>query len=124
MRRAALARSGTPRSSSDIGTQMAGTAPRGRVCWSEVIPLLQRAGLNVAAVQNPLTSLADDVEATRRILALQDGPTVLVGRRSEGLKLDSTILGQRALSEPAFAWLANSARPVYASTSRPAARRY
>src|SRR5229473_5788619 len=50
--------------------------------WSEVIPLLQRAGLNVTAVQNPLTSLADDVEATRRVLALQDGPTVLVGQRS------------------------------------------
>jgi pimeloyl-ACP methyl ester carboxylesterase len=41
--------------------------------WSEVIPLLQRAGLNVTAVQNPLTSLADDVAATRRALALQDG---------------------------------------------------
>src|SRR5437867_4771309 len=52
--------------------------------WSEVIPLLQGAGLNVTAVQNPLTSLADDVEATRRILALQDGPTVLVGHSWAG----------------------------------------
>jgi len=52
--------------------------------WSEVIPLLQRAGLNVTAVQNPLTSLTDDVEATRRILALQDGPTVLVGHSWAG----------------------------------------
>jgi len=52
--------------------------------WSEVIPLLQHAGLNVTAVQNPLTSLADDVEATRRILALQDGPTVLVGHSWAG----------------------------------------
>src|SRR6202163_3334363 len=52
--------------------------------WSEVIPLLQRAGLNVMAVQNPLTSLADDVEATRRILALQDGRTVLVGHSWAG----------------------------------------
>ena len=48
-------------------------------CWSEVIERLQRAGLNITAVQNPLTSLADDVAATRRVLALQDGPTVLVG---------------------------------------------
>jgi len=46
--------------------------------WSEVIARLQAAGLHVTAVQNPLTSLADSVEATRRILALQDGPTVLV----------------------------------------------
>jgi pimeloyl-ACP methyl ester carboxylesterase len=47
--------------------------------WTEVIGRLQAAGLNVTSVQNPLTSLADDVEATRRALALQDGPTVLVG---------------------------------------------
>jgi len=46
--------------------------------WAEVIPLLQAAGLNVTAVQNPLTSLADSDAATRRELALQDGPTVLV----------------------------------------------
>ncbi|HEY0946138.1 MAG TPA: alpha/beta hydrolase [Opitutaceae bacterium] len=52
--------------------------------WSEVIPLLQRAGLQVTAVQNPLTSLADDVAATRRILALQEGPTVLVGHSWAG----------------------------------------
>jgi pimeloyl-ACP methyl ester carboxylesterase len=52
--------------------------------WSEVIPLLQHAGMHVTAVQNPLTSLADDVEATRRILALQDGPTVLVGHSWAG----------------------------------------
>src|SRR5258708_6028036 len=46
--------------------------------WAEVIPLLQAAGLKVTAVQNPLTSLADSDAATRRELALQDGPTVLV----------------------------------------------
>src|SRR3954447_5002608 len=46
--------------------------------WSKVIPLLQAAGLNVTAVQNPLTSLEDSVAATRRALALQDGPTVMV----------------------------------------------
>jgi len=46
--------------------------------WAEVIPRLQAAGLHVTAVQNPLTSLADSVAATRRALALQNGPTVLV----------------------------------------------
>jgi pimeloyl-ACP methyl ester carboxylesterase len=46
--------------------------------WAEVIARLQAAGLHVTAVQNPLTSLADSVAATRRALALQDGPTVLV----------------------------------------------
>src|SRR5580698_5613435 len=52
--------------------------------WIDVIPYLQRAGLNVTAVQNPLTSLADDVAATRRALASQDGPTVLVGHSFAG----------------------------------------
>src|ERR1700733_3514004 len=52
--------------------------------WIDVIPYLQRAGLNVTAVQNPLTSLADDVAAPRRALAMQDGPTVLVGHSFAG----------------------------------------
>jgi pimeloyl-ACP methyl ester carboxylesterase len=52
--------------------------------WLEVIPLLQAAGLNVTTVQNPLTSLADDVAATRRVLALQNGPTVLAGHSYAG----------------------------------------
>ena len=52
--------------------------------WIDVIPYLQRAGLNVTVVQNPLTSLADDVAATRRALASQDGPTVLVGHSFAG----------------------------------------
>jgi pimeloyl-ACP methyl ester carboxylesterase len=46
--------------------------------WGEVIPLLQKAGLHVTAVQNPLSSLDDSVAATRRVLDQQDGPTVLV----------------------------------------------
>ncbi|MBB3657167.1 pimeloyl-ACP methyl ester carboxylesterase [Rhizobium sp. BK650] len=54
-------------------------------CWLDVIPHLQAAGLNVMAVQNPLTSFADDVEATKRILALMDGPTVLVGHSYSGM---------------------------------------
>src|SRR5499433_2961058 len=47
--------------------------------WSKVIPILETRGFHVVAVQNPLTSLADDVNATRRIIALQDGPVILVG---------------------------------------------
>ena len=46
--------------------------------WAQVIPKLQAAGLHVTAVQNPLTSLEDSVAETRRVLAQQDGPTVLV----------------------------------------------
>ena len=54
-------------------------------CWSKVIALLQAKGFHVVAVQNPLTSLADDVAATRRIIALQDGPVILVGHSYAGV---------------------------------------
>jgi len=47
--------------------------------WNKIIPKLQAKGLNVVSVQNPLTSLADDVAATRRVLDAQTGPVVLVG---------------------------------------------
>ena len=47
--------------------------------WSKLIPLLEGRGFHVIAVQNPLTSLSDDVAATRRAIALQDGPVILVG---------------------------------------------
>jgi pimeloyl-ACP methyl ester carboxylesterase len=52
--------------------------------WSKVIPLLEAKGLHVVAVQNPLTSLADDVAATKRAIALQDGPVILVGHSYGG----------------------------------------
>jgi pimeloyl-ACP methyl ester carboxylesterase len=58
--------------------------------WAEVIPLLQAAGLNVTAVQNPLTTLADSAAATRRALALQDGPTVLVAHSWAGTVISET----------------------------------
>jgi pimeloyl-ACP methyl ester carboxylesterase len=47
--------------------------------WNKVIPLLQAKGLKVVAVQNPLTSLEDDVAATKRAIDAQTGPVVLVG---------------------------------------------
>jgi pimeloyl-ACP methyl ester carboxylesterase len=53
-------------------------------CWAEVIARLQAAGLNATGVQNPLNSLAEDCDYTRRILDLQDGPTVLVAHSYGG----------------------------------------
>lgn len=47
--------------------------------WDEVIPFLQAEGLDVRSVQNPLTSLADDVAATTRAIHQMSGPVVLVG---------------------------------------------
>src|SRR3981189_745356 len=58
--------------------------------WAEVIPLLQAAGLKVTAVQNPLTSLADSVAATRRALALQDGAPLLVPHSWGGTVISET----------------------------------
>jgi pimeloyl-ACP methyl ester carboxylesterase len=53
--------------------------------WADVIPILQKAGLHVTSVQNPLTSFPDDVDATKGALALQDGPTVLVAHSYGGM---------------------------------------
>jgi len=54
-------------------------------CWSEVIARLQAAGLNATAVQNPLTTLPEAVASAQRVLARQDGPTVLVGHSFSGM---------------------------------------
>ncbi|NDZ16061.1 hypothetical protein C7T35_17735 [Variovorax sp. WS11] len=53
--------------------------------WNRVVPRLQAKGLKVVSVQNPLTSLADDVAATRRVLDAQTGPVVLVGHSWGGV---------------------------------------
>jgi len=53
--------------------------------WSEVIARLQKAGLNATAVQNPLTTFPEAVESAQRVLARQDGPTVLVGHSFSGM---------------------------------------
>jgi pimeloyl-ACP methyl ester carboxylesterase len=53
--------------------------------YAKVIPLLEAQGLRVTAVQNPLSSLADDVAATRGVLSRQDGPVILVGHSWGGM---------------------------------------
>jgi pimeloyl-ACP methyl ester carboxylesterase len=59
-------------------------------CWSDVIARLQAAGLNATAVQNPLTTLPDAVASAQRVLARQDGPTVLVGHSFGGVIITET----------------------------------
>ena len=53
--------------------------------WSEVIARLQKAGLNATSVQNPLTTLPEAIASAERVLARQDGPTVLVGHSFSGM---------------------------------------
>ena len=61
--------------------------------WSKVIPILQHDGYTVIAVQNPLTSLAADVETTKRALAMQTGPVVLVGHSYGGAVITQAAAG-------------------------------
>ena len=53
--------------------------------WRRVADILARDGYTVSIVQEPLTSLADDVAATKRVLDLQGGPTILVGHSYGGV---------------------------------------
>jgi pimeloyl-ACP methyl ester carboxylesterase len=52
--------------------------------WQRVIPILQRDGYDVIAVQNTLTSLEADVETTKRVIDAQTGPLVVVGHSYGG----------------------------------------
>ncbi|RDC54366.1 alpha/beta hydrolase [Pedobacter chinensis] len=53
--------------------------------WRGVYDILSKKGFHVTVVQNPLTGLKDDVDATKRILDKQDGPTILVGHSWGGV---------------------------------------
>ena len=52
--------------------------------WEGVYRSLRKSGFSVSVVQNPTISLADDVQATRRVLAEQNGPVILVGHSYGG----------------------------------------
>jgi pimeloyl-ACP methyl ester carboxylesterase len=53
-------------------------------CWQNVIPPLERLGLNVICAPLPVTSLTDDIAAVSRTLERADGPVVLVGHAYAG----------------------------------------
>jgi len=61
--------------------------------WQHVIPLLERDGYTVTAVQNPLTSVADDIATTRRMIDAQLGPVVVVGHSYGGLVVTGAASG-------------------------------
>lgn len=65
--------------------------------WSKVIPILERGGYMVTAVQIPLSSLADDVAATKRVLDAQTGPVVLVGHSWGGAVITAAAAGDKRI---------------------------
>ena len=72
--------------------------------WSYVIPILQRRGHTVVAVQLPLTSLADDVAWTRHVLAERlQGPTVLAGHSYGGAVISGAATGVKNAISLVFA---------------------
>src|SRR6516164_6867050 len=96
--------------------------------WGKVIPILEARGFHVVAVQNPMTSLADDVNATRRIVALQDGPVILVGHSWVVLLSQRPAMIRRwpdsSMFQPTFpTWVSQRTRPVRPSVRRQDKRR-
>ena len=61
--------------------------------WSKVIPILQKDGYYVTAVQIPLTSLPDDVATTKRVIDAQKGPIVVVGHSYAGIVITDAAAG-------------------------------
>jgi pimeloyl-ACP methyl ester carboxylesterase len=86
--------------------------------WSEVIERLQGEGLAAAAVQNPLTSLADDVAHTRRILALYDGPVILAGHSFAGTVITEAGIDPRVAGLVYIAARAPDAGEDYAALAQ------
>jgi len=61
--------------------------------WRHVIPLLEREGFEVTAVQNPLTSFAEDTAMTRRVIDAQKGSVVVVGHSYGGAVITAAAAG-------------------------------
>ena len=61
--------------------------------WQHVIPLLQQNGYTVTTVQNPLTSLTDDIATTKRVIDAQNGPVVAVGHSYGGAAITGATVG-------------------------------
>ena len=66
--------------------------------WSKVIPILQKDGYYVTAVQIPLTSLEDDIAVTKRVIDAQKGPVVVVGHSYAGAVITDAAGGNNVKS--------------------------
>jgi pimeloyl-ACP methyl ester carboxylesterase len=84
--------------------------------WQRVIPILQRDGYEVIAVQNPLASLAGDVETTKRVVDAQKGSVVLVGHSYGGAVITGAAAGSSNVKALVYlaAFAPESGEPVAA----------
>ena len=87
--------------------------------WSKVIPILERAGLKVVAVQNPLDSLENDVAFTNRAIASAEGPVVLVGHSYGGVVITQAGLADKVKALVYVAAYAPDVGQSLADTAKP-----
>lgn len=82
--------------------------------WQHVIPLLERDGYTVTAVQNPLTSVDDDIATTRRVIDAQPGPVVVVGHSYGGVVITGAASGSPKVKALVYvaAFAPDSAEPI------------
>src|ERR1700693_2845941 len=89
-------------------------------CWQKVIPYLEKAGLKVIAVQNPLDSLDNDVAATKRAIRNAEGPVVLVGHSWAGAVITEAGNDEKVKSLVYVAAYAPQAKTVDVRSARTA----
>ena len=80
--------------------------------WEDVYKILKKDGYSVSIVQNATISLADDVAATKRILAMQNMPVILVGHSYGGVVItevgnDPKVAGVLSILRPSLRMRAN-----------------
>src|SRR3954451_13958409 len=87
--------------------------------WEDVYKILKKDGYNVSIVQNPTLSLADDVAATKRIIARERGPVILVGHSYGGVVITEAGNDPRVVGLVYVAALAPSEGESVASVTKP-----
>src|SRR4249920_2276636 len=87
--------------------------------WQGVYDLLKKDGYTVSIVQNPTISLADDVAVTKRTLAAQDGPVILVGHSYGGVVITEAGNDPKVVGLVYVAALAPSEGESVASVTKP-----
>jgi pimeloyl-ACP methyl ester carboxylesterase len=90
-----------------------------RSSWSKIVPLLEAKGFHVVCVQNPLSSLADDVAATNRIVNAQDGPVLLVGHSYGGAVITEAGMNPKVVGLVYVAAFAPDQGETLGSLSKP-----